>query len=189
MNIYEKLALAKVALHEKGLKKSGKNEFAKYDYFELSDFMPEIVKQECLLKFCCIVNFADVATLEIVNSEKPDDKIVFQSPMSSASLKGMHEVQNMGAVQTYIRRYLYTNAFEIAESDAIDGARQDKQVITTAQLNVLKRGVIGLDGKPDQAKREKLKAIYTKYGYTDSKDIQVKDYDKIKVEFEGENHE
>ena len=45
---------------------------------------------------------------------------MFTSPMSSASLKGCHDVQNLGAVQTYLRRYLWTNAFEIVEHDALD---------------------------------------------------------------------
>ena len=40
--------------------------------------------------------------------------------MSSASLKGCHEVQNLGAVETYIKRYLYQNCFEIVESDVLD---------------------------------------------------------------------
>ena len=40
--------------------------------------------------------------------------------MSSAQLKGCHDVQNMGAVITYLRRYLWTNAFEIVEHDALD---------------------------------------------------------------------
>jgi hypothetical protein len=40
--------------------------------------------------------------------------------MSSAALKGCHDVQNLGAVQTYLRRYLWTNAFEIVEHDALD---------------------------------------------------------------------
>ena len=40
--------------------------------------------------------------------------------MSKANLKGNHEVQNLGAVETYIKRYLYQNCFEIAESDCLD---------------------------------------------------------------------
>ena len=42
MNLYEKLANARVELQEMGLRKSGKNTFAKYDYFELGDMMPAI---------------------------------------------------------------------------------------------------------------------------------------------------
>jgi hypothetical protein len=40
--------------------------------------------------------------------------------MSSAALKGCHDVQNLGAVQTYLRRYLWVNAFEIVEHDALE---------------------------------------------------------------------
>jgi hypothetical protein len=40
--------------------------------------------------------------------------------MSSAELKGCHAVQNLGAVQTYLRRYLWTTAFELVEHDALD---------------------------------------------------------------------
>jgi len=40
--------------------------------------------------------------------------------MSSAALKGCHEVQNLGAVLSYLRRYLWQTAFEIVEHDALD---------------------------------------------------------------------
>ena len=39
----------------------------------------------------------------------------------------MHEVQNLGAVQTYIKRYLYVNAFEIVEQDAIDKSQPESR--------------------------------------------------------------
>jgi len=51
-----------------------------------------------------------------------NSKIEITSPMSSAALKGCHEVQNLGAVQTYIRRYLWVTAMEIVEHDAIDSS-------------------------------------------------------------------
>ncbi len=42
--------------------------------------------------------------------------------MGSAALKGCHEVQNVGAVETYQRRYLWVAALEIVEHDAIDSS-------------------------------------------------------------------
>lgn len=44
--------------------------------------------------------------------------------MSRAALKGCHEVQNLGAVQSYLRRYLYMAAFDIGEceGESVDGA-------------------------------------------------------------------
>jgi len=47
-------------------------------------------------------------------------EIVITSPFGSAALKGCHEVQNIGAVETYQRRYLWVTAMEIVEHDALD---------------------------------------------------------------------
>jgi hypothetical protein len=124
-NLYEKLNNAKADLYKNGLNKGGRNEFSKYDYFELPDFLPEILACEIKYKFCCLISFAsDLATLTIIDNENPIQTIVVTSPMSTAALKGMHEVQNLGAVQTYLRRYLYMAAFEIVEHDAIDSGEK-----------------------------------------------------------------
>lgn len=58
--------------------------------------------------------------MKIVNVADPSESITITSPLSSASLKGCHEVQNLGAVETYQRRYLWVAALEIVEHDAID---------------------------------------------------------------------
>jgi hypothetical protein len=121
MNVYKKLQEARIDLQSRPLKKSGKNNFAGYQYFELGDFLPTI-QQICLDKGLCgsVTFYTDIAVLTITDVDKPEDKIEFKCPMSSAALKGCHEVQNLGAVQTYLRRYLWTNAFEIVEHDALD---------------------------------------------------------------------
>ena len=121
MNIYEKLQEARVELQGMNLKKSGKNSFAQYDYYELADFMPHINRIMLEKKLTGLCSFTeDLASLTLVNSEKPEERIVFTSPMSKANLKGCHEVQNLGAVETYQRRYLYITAFEIVETDLLD---------------------------------------------------------------------
>jgi hypothetical protein len=121
MSVYRKLQEARIDLQSKPLKKSGKNNFAGYQYFELADFLPSI-QQICLDRGLCgsVTFYTDIAVLTITDVDKPEDKIEFKCPMSSAALKGCHEVQNLGAVQTYLRRYLYTNAFEIVEHDSLD---------------------------------------------------------------------
>ena len=120
MTIFEKLNEARLRFQNSGIQKSGKNAYAGYTYYELSDILPEVNKLANELKFCCVVNFTpDLATLDFCDLEG-DGRITFKSPMSSASLKGCHEVQNLGAVETYIKRYLYQNCFEIVESDVLD---------------------------------------------------------------------
>ena len=128
MNIYEKLAHARVDLQKTGLRKGGKNAFAKYDYFELGDFLPTINLLMVQYKMLGVVSFGtELATLTIYDAEKPEDKIEFTCPLGAADLKGCHDVQNNGAVQTYDRRYLYVAAFEIVEGDVLDTVTGKKQ--------------------------------------------------------------
>jgi len=120
MNVYKKLQEARLKLQAMPLTKSGKNKFAGYEYFELSDFMPAIQKICGELGLCGVVSFNhEYATLTIYDTDG-EGFINFGSPMSSAALKGCHEVQNLGAVQSYLRRYLWVNAYEIVEHDALD---------------------------------------------------------------------
>ena len=120
MNIYEKLMKARLMLQAKQLKKSGHNKFAGYLYFELGDFLPVVQEIFSEIGLCGIVSYtAHLATLTIYETNM-DAKIEITSPMGSAALKGCHEVQNIGAVETYQRRYLWVAAMEIVEHDALD---------------------------------------------------------------------
>lgn len=125
MNIYEKLNSARLQIAEKGLSKTGNNTFAGFKYFELSEILPVVTKVNADLKIFSAFSFLrDTATLEIVNAEKPEEKVTFSFAYSpdGAKLKACHQIQNEGAVQTYIKRYLYQNAYEIAEADQLDAS-------------------------------------------------------------------
>ena len=125
MNIYEKLNAARLQIAEKGLSKTGNNTFAGFKYFELSEILPVVNKVNNELKLFSAFSFLrDTATLEIVNAEKPEEKVTFSFAYSpdGAKLKACHQIQNEGAVQTYIKRYLYQNAYEIAEADQLDAS-------------------------------------------------------------------
>jgi len=120
MTIYTKLMQARLFLQATKLNKSGHNKFAGYKYFELGDFLPTVQEIFHNLGLCGIVSYtADVATLTIVDTED-GSQIQITSPMGSAALKGCHEVQNIGAVETYQRRYLWVTAMEIVEHDVLD---------------------------------------------------------------------
>ncbi len=128
MTVQAKLMKARLMLQGKELKKSGHNKFAGYNYFELGDFLPVVQEIFAGLGLCGIVSYtADLASLTITDSE--GGSILITSPMGSAALKGCHEVQNVGAVETYQRRYLWVTAMEIVEHDVLDattGAEQPK---------------------------------------------------------------
>lgn len=120
MKVYKKLMEARLRLQGKKLSKSGQNKFAGYQYFELGDFLPTVQDIFDTVGLCGVVSFtADIATLTITDVED-GSQIVLTSPMGSAALKGCHEVQNIGAVETYQRRYLWVSAMEIVEHDVLD---------------------------------------------------------------------
>ena len=128
MNVYGKLAKARLLLKQRGIAPTGKNAFSNYKYFELADFIPAITEIEAQQGLISVVHFgSDTAWLKVVNTEEPKEEIFFSAPMSTANLKGCHEVQNLGAVITYLRRYLYNLAYEIVDCDALDSGEAEKE--------------------------------------------------------------
>lgn len=135
MNVYGKLSKARLLLQQKKLKKSGKNKFSGFDYFELSDFLPSIneIFNEvglCSQFYIQEKNSIDedtgetgtneTAKLFILNVENPNECILFSSPVEKAEMKGATPIQMLGAKHTYMRRYLWLIAMEICENDEID---------------------------------------------------------------------
>lgn len=126
-NVHRRLSRARKEFHATELKKSGRNTFANYSYFELGDFLVPALEIFDRIGLGATVSFsADTATMRIVNLDDPEDVIELTSPMGSAALKGCHEVQNIGAVETYQRRYLWVAALEIVEHDALDATASKK---------------------------------------------------------------
>ena len=122
MNTYQKLNIARGKFHQQKLKKSGLNKFAGYQYFELSDFLIPALNIFGEVGLCSTISFnKDYAEMRIINVDNPDEfPIVITSPMGSAALKGCHEVQCIGAVETYQTRYLFVQALCVVEHDILD---------------------------------------------------------------------
>jgi len=151
MNVYKKLQQARLKLQSAPLKKSGKNKFAGYEYFELADFLPTIQTIFAEVGLCGTVSFGtELASLTIVDVDATEatqpNFVIFSSPMSTAELKGCHAIQNLGAVQTYLRRYLWVAAMEIVEHDALDattGSSDSKK----AEPTVTSPPIVGKPGE------------------------------------------
>ena len=127
MSVHKKLMEARIRLYNMKLKKTGLNKFAGYSYFELGDFLPDIQIIFNDIGLCGIVSYdASYATLSITDLDD-GTVIVISSPMAGAELKGAHPIQNLGAVETYQRRYLWMTALEIVEHDAIDSSPKSEE--------------------------------------------------------------
>lgn len=131
MSVHKKLMQARVMLQSREIKKSGHNKFSGYHYFELGDFLPHIQSIFADVGLCGVVTFnREVAELAITDVDD-GAQIIIQSPMAAAELKGAHPIQQMGAIQTYQRRYLWMAALEIVEHDVLDATTgQDRPKAT-----------------------------------------------------------
>lgn len=169
MTVYTKLMQARLFLQATKLNKSGHNKFAGYKYFELGDFLPTAQEIFHNLGLCGIVSYtADVATLTIVDTED-GSQIEITSPMGSANLKGCHEVQNIGAVETYQRRYLWVTAMEIVEHDVLDAT--NGQDTPTKRLDKLPQLLEAINTATTESE---LKLFYAQ-AYRAAKDVEDTD--------------
>jgi hypothetical protein len=131
MSVYKKLNAVRLQLHAMPLKKSGYNSFGKWHYFELADFLVPALTLFEKEGLCGIVSSDGADMTLVVREVEGEGMLQFSIPLSSADLKGSHPVQNLGAVITYSRRYLWTLALELLEHDAIDAAEPAKEASKT----------------------------------------------------------
>lgn len=140
-NLNESIISIRVKLQNAKLKKSGKNKFAGFDYFELADFLPKL--NELMLEEGVNDRFYikdDYATLELQKSEEINTYtmpfVLFETPLTYKKDKAgnfiknkegdyiqvpsMQDIQYLGALNTYYKRYLYLNAFGITDGEVID---------------------------------------------------------------------
>lgn len=122
--IYAKLMAARKEFHKRSIVKTGYNDFSKYSYFELADFLIPAMDIMAANDLIPIISFeTELATMTVYDITC-DATIVITSPMSEATLKACQPVQSLGAVETFQRRYLWVALLEIVEHDVIEEARQ-----------------------------------------------------------------
>lgn len=129
----------RVGLQKLNLKKTGHNSFSNFDYYQLEDFLPSL--NELMLQ----EEVNDIFTIEdgyaklilIKGDEKQEYKIpftLFDTPLNwkynkttqeNEQVKSMQDIQYLGALNTYYKRYLYINAFGITDGEIIDSMNND----------------------------------------------------------------
>lgn len=130
----ESIISIRVNLQNSKLKKSGKNKFAGFEYFELSDFLPRV--NELMLEENVNDRFYikdEYAYLELIKGDEKQEYTMpferFETPVNikidpktkeTREVKSMQDIQYLGALNTYYKRYLYLNAFGITDGEVID---------------------------------------------------------------------
>lgn len=141
LSLNESIIQIRVELQNTKIKKSGKNKFAGFDYYELADFLPKL--NELMSKYKVNDLFTienDKATLTLIKGDEKQTYsmpfVIFETPLTYKKDKSgnfmkdkngdfiqvpsMQDIQYLGALNTYYKRYLYLNVFGITDGEVID---------------------------------------------------------------------
>ena len=124
MNVWARLMALRMEFYEAGAKKTGRNLHAEFMYFELGDIVP--IAEPLFQKYNLLLHNTftpELAAATLVNIDNPDECISFTIPVVTIAEPAkfrMNEVQGMGAVVTYYRRYLYQMILDLVEADDFD---------------------------------------------------------------------
>ena len=206
MNVYGKLIEARKRFLDAGVKKKGVNRYAEFKYFRLDEIIP--TKQEIFREvgLADIITFGnEVATLTIYNVDNPDESIDFMSQLAPDESMIKNPIQKVGAIQTYVRRYLYLLALDIIESDGIEETtdkpveveekpaettvKKSNRPATPAEREDTKQELINKDGEATKTQRtaisnglKKLRARYmdeNKVVFSEELEAKYDDYIRV----------
>lgn len=129
MNIYQKLQKAREIIRKSDLKKEGRNEYSKYDYFT-PEQVEHLVANACdkteTIAICNLKKDEQgyYQTLDFINTEKPEERITFELRTEKGELKATNATQQMGGTDTYSERYIKMKVFQIKDNN-LDPDSQD----------------------------------------------------------------
>ncbi len=122
MTILKKMNDAVEIIKSQNLKKKGKNTFSKYDYYTPEQVSELVIgachKTKLFPKFDLIRNELGITgKLSVYDIESEEAPIVFEMASDIPSIKATNISQQLGGAMTYTKRYLFMNAFDIADNN------------------------------------------------------------------------
>lgn len=170
MNIHYKIATLRTRQELKNIKKTGYNKFADFPYFQLEDFLPTCNMLELELGLTSDFNLkGEEATLVITNINNPTETKLYETTVAEANMKGVLEIQKLGSVHTYLKRYLYLNYLNLTEGDTVDAIDQSKRVAPKSEKPESK--IIDAIGSKLYDNPERLQTMLNHYGVENLKDL------------------
>lgn len=121
MKLIEKIANAKEQIKESKLKKEGRNEFSKYDYFtpqQIELLVQKVCKDNKLLTtFNLIRNDLGVTGELSIYDLDSNEVMTYKMATAIPEIKATNIAQQLGGCVTYTERYLKMSAFGITDSN------------------------------------------------------------------------
>lgn len=182
-NVLSKLATARLFIKSHPIKKDGRNEFSKYDYFT-PEIVSKLVNEACIeANIICVFNlkqdglsyYGEIVTTDLETGEQLTTETRTAKPMITAT----NETQQMGGMNTYAKRYSLMSLFDI-EDNTIDFDSQDnskskpQQSLPQNDLPWLNEGTKEFDGAVAKMKDGKSSIEALKKFFKISKKVQEK---------------
>ena len=145
MCIHKKILNLREQFYNSGIEKKGYNTYSKFYYYRLQEIAPVA---EALCKamdlFTLVTFFRDdggIGGKMMVLDIESKETLEITSGSGTAKLTACHDIQNTGAVQTYVRRYLWATLLDMVETEEVEPTDD----------------IDGLPGKPDPLPETKAK--------------------------------
>ena len=178
MSLNKAIIKIRVDLQSKNLKQSGKNKFAGFTYFELADFLPHLnvlmLENEINDRYYVSEN---MACLDLIHKEEVQTYTIpytqFMTPTNKSGQPSMQDIQYLGALNTYYKRYLYLNAFGITDGEIVDAMDNTQHIAKPKEVQKINEAQLKLVNTLMSKKKVDRDTIKKHYGVTTLKDLPV----------------
>ncbi len=162
--ILNKLKETRKIIKQSDLKKSGRNEYSKFDYFtpeQIEALVDNACSKTNTITLCNLKKdeFGLYQTLDFIDLET-EEKLSFEMRTKFGSITATNETQQMGGTDTYSERYIKMKVFQIKDNNLdFDGHKNKVESITDKinkcrTVDELKRVFVNLT--PTQKKDKKI---------------------------------
>lgn len=128
--VLQKLKEARLHIYNSDLKKAGRNDYSKFDYFT-PEQVERLVDNACSKTNTIILcnlkadEFGLYQTLDFIDLDS-EEKLTFEMRTKHGSITATNETQQMGGTDTYSERYIKMKVFQIKDNN-LDIDSQDNR--------------------------------------------------------------
>lgn len=129
-DVLKKLKQARDIIKSSDLKKAGRNEYSKFDYYtpeQVEALVDKACKETDTIVICNLKadEFGLFQTLDFIDLES-EEKVSFEMRTKHGSITATNETQQMGGTDTYSERYIKMKVFQIKDNN-LDIDSQDNR--------------------------------------------------------------
>ena len=131
--VLQKLQEARLEIYNSDLKKAGRNDYSKFDYYT-PEQVERLVDNACSKTNTIILcnlkadEFGLYQTLDFIDLDS-EEKISFEMRTKHGSITATNETQQMGGTDTYSERYIKMKVFQIKDNNLDIDSQDNRQKV------------------------------------------------------------